>query len=65
MATADKNTPKAPDIDAPQDFGTDAELSARAENDLMNLLRIGRYPAYRTLRCLGVTIGVRVRGEKA
>ena len=65
MANADKHTIEVPDIDTPQDLGTDAELSARAENDLMNLLRIGRYPAYRTLRCLGVTIGVRVRGEKA
>lgn len=65
MATADKQTMEALDIDTPQGLGTDAELSTRAENDLMNVLRTGRHPAYRTLRGLGVTIGVRVREEKA
>ena len=64
MPTADKNTTETVDIDPQQDFGMEAELSARAENDLMNMLRSGRNPAYRTLRCLGVTIGVRVRGGK-
>lgn len=65
MSSTDKNRTDAAEPDAHQIFGLDAELSSRAENDLMNMLRDGRHPAYRTLRCLGVTIGVRVRGEKS
>lgn len=64
MTITEKNTTDTADHDAHKVFGTDAELSSRAENDLMNMLRNGRHPAYRSLRCLGVTIGLRVRGEK-
>ena len=63
MTTTAKNETEAADHDAHKFIETDAALSSRAENDLMNMLREGRHPAYRTLRCLGVTIGVRVRGE--
>ena len=64
MTTTAKNKSDFADQEACKLGETDAELSSRAENDLMNILRNGRHPAYRTLRCLGVTIGVRVREEK-
>ena len=64
MTTTDKKTHDAAGPDAYKVFGPDAELSSNGEHDLMNMLREGRHSAYRTLRCLGVTIGVRVHGDK-
>ncbi|MDJ0666356.1 MAG: hypothetical protein QNJ61_03740 [Desulfobacterales bacterium] len=64
MRNTDKNTHDAAAPETYKVFGPDAELSSHGEHDLMNMLREGRHSAYRTLRCLGVTIGVRVHREK-
>ena len=64
MTTTEKNTRDAAKREVIEILGTDVELSSSGENDLMDMLRDGRHPAYQTLRCRGVTIGVRIRGKK-